>query len=292
LKERNVKKIGVLFLASGIIFGVLSCQGKKNYQGLSLNISFSEEQLSSDLMTDVTYSWKSDSSFSPPDQEFTVYVHFWHKGTLLITDDHLADPSISSWEPEKEYRYSRRVYIPPFIDDLDPEFEGTEEIVISAGIYHASAGGQKTDYSVYRQGYPVYPTPLDRPSVTYTEDWYELEENPDGFLKTSRWTAKEARCVIDNPERDTVLIIKGSSPVDHVQGQIVFFKINDVILDEFVPEGPFFEKTYTIKKELMGNRDEFILLVGVDKTFVPARDIAGSSDGRELGVQIGLVYFH
>jgi hypothetical protein len=71
----------------------------------------------------------------------------------------------------------------------------------------------------------------------------------------------------------------------------VIFKINDSILDEFIPEGSQFEKSYRIKKEILGEADKFYLVISTDKTFIPKQVILRSKDERELGIQISFIYF-
>jgi len=88
-----------------------------------------------------------------------------------------------------------------------------------------------------------------------------------------------------------MLIIRGGVNRDALQDQKVIFKINDLILDEFVAEESYFEKTYNIKKEMLGEGEEFILTVASDKAFVPAELIPDSADERELGMQISFIYF-
>ena len=75
------------------------------------------------------------------------------------------------------------------------------------------------------------------------------------------------------------------------ENQKVIFKINNLILDEFIPEESHFEKSYTIKKEMLGEEDIFYLWICTDKTFVPAKIVPGALDKRELGIQISFIYF-
>ena len=56
-----------------------------------------------------------------------------------------------------------------------------------------------------------------------------------------------------------------------------------LVLDEFIPGEITFEKSYTVKKEMLGDKDEFILTVAVDKTFVPSKVFPQNKDERELG---------
>ena len=125
-------------------------------------------------------------------------------------------------------------------------------------------------------------------NVTIIDD---LEINTDAYLKEWRWTGKEARCIIDNTHRDALMVIKGGVNLEALDEQKIIFKINDLVLDEFIPEESYFEKSYNIKKEMLGEDDEFYLTIVTDKTFVPAKIDPNSSDERELGVQISFIYF-
>jgi hypothetical protein len=87
------------------------------------------------------------------------------------------------------------------------------------------------------------------------------------------------------------LVIKGGVNLEAVKDQKITFKINDLTLDEFIPTDNVFDKSYSIKKEMLGDKDEFNLTVEVDKTFVPAKIIPNSKDERELGIQVSLIYF-
>jgi len=134
----------------------------------------------------------------------------------------------------------------------------------------------------------VVPSPPDTPEIIYEDGWHNQEINPQAFLKQWRWTAKEARCLIDNPHRDALLVIKGGINPQALKEQKVIFKINNLILDEFIPKEDHFEKSYNIKKEMLGENDEFYLTIATDKTFIPAKVL---KDTRELGVQISFIYF-
>ncbi|MEI6613835.1 MAG: hypothetical protein WCL37_02975, partial [Chrysiogenales bacterium] len=52
-----------------------------------------------------------------------------------------------------------------------------------------------------------------------------------------------------------------------------------------------FSREYTISPEQMGVGDEFFLKIESDKVFIPAKVIPGSTDSRELGMQIFFIYF-
>lgn len=280
-----------VLLVAMVALAFFTCKRKARVEGISLKIEFSESTLSDNLITDMEYKWETDDTFVKLSQEYSVFVHFWHKNNLLFQDDHYPQIPTSQWEPEKQYTYSRRIHIPPFIDEFDPEFKGEGTLRLSVGFYSPYDRTGKSKREVLVKKLKVFPPPPDAPEVIYEEGWYDLEINPDAFLKQWRWTAKEGRCIIDNPYRDALLVIKGGINLEALEDQKVIFKINDLILDEFIPQESHFEKSYNIKKEMLDEGEEFYLTVTTDKTFIPAQVLPKSEDERELGVQISFIYF-
>ena len=290
-RKRMKKKISIVFIGFMLALLPFSCQKKAQVKGVNLEVSFSEATPSDNLITDIHYKWKTDKEFQKMDSDYNIFVHFWHKNNMLFQDDYTPEPPTSKWEVGKEYTSTRRIYIPPFIDEFDPQFKGEESLRLSIGFYSPYDRTGKSEVEVYSKKLKVLPPPLDTPEVIYESGWYDLEINPEAYLKQWRWTAKEARCVIDNPRRDALLVIKGGVNLDALDDQKVIFKINDLVLDEFIPEQSEFEKSYNIKKEMLGEKDEFYLIVTSDKTFIPAKVIPNSKDERELGIQISFIYF-
>jgi len=285
------RKILMIFLIGIISVAFFTCKRKAKVKGVSLKVTFSESTLSDYLITDIKYKWRTDDKFEKLNQDYNVYVHFWHKNNMLFQDDHFPELPTSKWEPGKEYTYSRRIYIPPFIDEFDPEFKGEEILKLSVGFFSPYDRTGRSERKISEKKLKVFPPPPDTPEVIYEEGWYDLEIDPDAFLKQWRWIAKEARCIIDNPHRDALLVVKGGINPGALKDQKVIFKINDLILDEFIPEHSNFEKSYNVKKEMLGEGDDFYLTVTSDKTFIPAEVIPNSIDERVLGVQISFIYF-
>lgn len=281
----------VLLLAVLLAFVSFSCQKKAQVKGVELNVGFSEKTLTDNLITNMQYQWKTASDFPGVGKDYTVYVHFWHGNNLLFQDDHIPSVPTSKWEPGKEYTYERRIYIPAFIDEFDPEFKGEETLKLVVGFYNLYDRTGESKREILVKPLKVLPPPPDVPEVIYESGWYDLEVDPDALLKQWRWTAREARCVVDNPRRDALLVIRGAVNKDKLVDQKVIFKINDVTLDEFVPSETVFEKSYNLKKEMLGEKDEFYLVITTDQTFVPAKTYPQSKDERELGLQISFIYF-
>lgn len=285
------RKILTLCLVLIVAISVIGCKKKTVINGLELEILFSEENLSDNLVTDLQYKWKTSSEFVKLNQDFNVFVHFWHKNNLLFQDDHNPEVPVSQWEPEKEYTYTRRIYIPTFIDEFDPNFRGEDSLRLSAGFASPDDTTGDSKQEILVEKLKVFPPPLDTPEVIYEEGWYDLEINPDAYLKQWRWTSQKARCIIDNPHRDALLIIKGGINANAFESQTIIFKINDLTLDEFVPEGGIFEKSYSIKKEMLGDKEEFYLTIETDKFFIPAELSSDTTDDRVLGLQVSFIYF-
>ncbi len=286
------RRTAVAALVIGLIaFASFSCQKKARVKGVEVTVNFSDKTLTDNLITDIQYAWKTGSDFTPVNKDYTVYVHFWHGDNLLFQDDHIPAVPTSKWEPGQEYKYQRRVYIPSFIDEFDPAFKGEEQIRLSVGLYNPYDRTGDASREVLTTRLKVYPPPPDTPEIIYESGWYDPEIDPNAPLKKWRWTGAEGRCIVDNPFRDALLVIRGGVNKEIVPDQKLIFKVNDLILDEFTPDEIIFEKSYTVKKEMLGDKDEFTLAVAVDKTFVPSKVSPQIKDDRELGCQVAYIYF-
>ncbi|MGB7296547.1 MAG: hypothetical protein WBC70_13245 [Candidatus Aminicenantales bacterium] len=286
------KRIAAAVLVIGLIaWTSLSCRQKTQVRGVELAVGFSEKTLTDNLITDVQYTWKTGSDFVPVTKDYTVYVHFWHGDNLLFQDDHVPQVPTSKWEPNQEYKYQRRVFIPSFIDEFDPAFKGEEQVRLIVGLYNPYDRTEDSNREVLATRLKVYPPPRDTPEIIYETGWHYQEIDPNAPLKKWRWTGAEARCIVDNPHRDALLVIRGGVNKDIFADQKVIVKINDLVLDEFIPDEIVFEKSYTVKNELLGDKDEFSLAIAVDKTFIPSQVFPQNKDERELGCQIAFIYF-
>jgi hypothetical protein len=280
-----------LVLAGLLVWSSFSCQKKAQVKGIELVVGFSEKTLSDNLITEIQYDWKTTGDYIRLSKDYTVFAHFWHGNNLLFQDDHTPVVPTSKWEPGQEYKYKRRIYIPSFIDEFDPSFKGEETLRLVVGLYNPYDRTGNSKREIFERKLKVLPPPPDVPEVIYEKGWYDQEIDANAPLKQWRWTSREARCVIDNPRRDALLVIKGGASKEIVPNQKVILRINDLTLDEFVPGETIFEKSYDIKKEMLGEKDEFYLTIVVDPTFIPAKVSAQNKDERELGIQISFIYF-
>lgn len=285
------KSITWAVVLAGLTMFSLNCSRKASAKGVQLEVSFSAKPLSDNLITDMTYRWKTTSDFKKIDRDYYVFVHFWNKTNMLFQDDHIPAVPLNQWEPNKEYTYTRRVYIPSFIDEFDPQFKGQETLKLVVGIYSPFDRTGKSKAEVMNEQLAIMPPPPDTPEIIYESGWFDQESSATSTLKQWRWTGKEARCIVDNPHRDALLVIRGGVNTDAIKDQKIILKINDQVLDEFAAPDGLFDKSYNIKKDMLGTKDEFKLLIGTDKPFVPAKLFPGSKDKRELGVMVSFLYF-
>lgn len=287
-----VKRKGIiLVLMITVALGFLSCQDRTGISGVKLDVNFSEAPLTDRLFVDIQYQWKTKKHFKKISQDHVVYVHFWHRSNLIFYDNHRPKIPTSQWEAGKEYVYTRRIYIPPFIDALDSEFKGAEALRLSVGFFVPVEGSRKELRKIFEKKLKVLSPPLDVLKIVYGSGWYEFEIDPQSYLKRWRWTAKVARCIIDNPRRDALLVIRGGVDKEVFKDQKVIFKIDDWIVDEFIPKRSHFERFYEIKAKKLGEDEEFSLIITTDKTHIPAELDEHPKDRRELGVQISFIYF-
>jgi hypothetical protein len=285
------KKRSPLFFMMAVVVVIVCCSQDSPVRGIEVEVSFSDTPLTDKLYTDIQYTWRMERNFKKIDRNLVAFVHFWHGSNLIFHDNHRPEIPVSTWEPDQEYSYTRRIYIPLFIDALDPEFKGTETLKLSIGLSFPEDKAGKPLKKVYEKKLKVYPPPADTPQIVYEGGWFDFEIDPESYLKRWRWTAKEARCVVGNPRRDALLVIKGGVEKDILKDQKVIFSINDHILEEFIPGKDHFEKFYRIDKEILGEKEQFSLIISTDKTFIPAGINPDTEDERELGVKVSFIYF-
>ena len=281
-----------------IILAVLlvftACGKQDDTEGIKLSIEIQPETITDELYIKMNYEYILTNLFPGLEKEHMVFVHLWRKKheEMLMGDDHFPIKKVTGWKKRDVIKYSRVIFIPKFLDEFDIDFEGYEEIELSAGLYIPKVKDSKK--TLFRKTLNIQAASLNAPEVVYDEGWWQVEtdlkiKKPEE--RTWRWTTKKAICIIENPKKESLLILNGR--VDKIQhkDQKVIFKINDNVLEEFIPEKDAFEKRYVITPEMMGQEDEFSLTIETDKAFIPASVIQGSKDTRELGIRIFRLYF-
>ena len=291
----KLKHISLAFL---IIFFLVSCGKKDGDQiadiGVSLNLELSPSTITDFLYVSMKYEYQLTEDFKILDKDYMVFVHFWkiRSKEMLVQDDHFPEIKTSEWKKGETITYSRMFFIPKFLDELDIDFEGFEEIRLQVGLYDPKNPEEKM--ILFSKVLNVQPASINAPDIIFSEGWNEEEmnlTNPDPVYRAWRWTTKKAECIIENPKRDSILLIKGGLYKSIYQDQKIMININGNPLDEFVSDDVFFEKKYTLTTEQMGSEPEFRLTLETDKTFIPSNLDPQKNDNRILGIQVFLLYF-
>jgi len=272
------------------------CGKKVDRQGIDLQLKLTPASITDSLYLKMDYEFKTAKDFKKLNNDYSVFVHFWRVNSkeMLLQDDHLPLKKTSEWGQNDQLKYSRILFIPQFLNEFDVDFEGYEEIKLTVGLYNLKATGKENPIVLFEKKINIQPASFNAPEIVYDEGWNGLETDVnanDSFHRSWRWTMAKSVCIIENPKKECTLIIKGGVNKTVFPDQKITLKINDSLLEEFIPTEGIFSREYTISPEQMGGEDEFFLKIETDKVFVPAKTIPGSSDSRELGMQIFFIYF-
>lgn len=287
-------KSKILLALVPIVLLTVFCGKKADHKGVVLNVALSPETVTDSLFLNMDLEFKTSSDFKKLSGDYSVFVHFWRVNSkeMLLQDDHAPVKSSADWTANDSIRYSRTVFIPQFLNEFDVDFEGYEELRLTAGLYNSKT--QEEPLVLFEKKINIQPASIVSPEIVYDEGWNEIEtdvNSKDPFLRNWRWTTAKSTCIIENPKKECTLLIKGGVNKAVYPDQKLTLKINDAPLDEFIPAEGYFSKEYTITPQLMGADDEFSLKFETDKVFFPDKIIPNSKDNRELGAQIFFIYF-
>lgn len=289
----RIKEIIVLFLT---LIMLISCGKKWDNKGVQLNLEISPAVITDFLFIKMNYTFEVTDKFVGLDKDYSIFVHFWRTQNreMLLGDDHKPPKTTREWKKGDKITYSRKLFIPKFLEEIDIDFEGYEEIKLTVGLYDPVMKGEEDKIILFQKVIEVKPASFNAPEIVYSEGWNNLETDlkiEDSRWRKWRWTTQKAVCIIENPKKESTLIIRGGVDKNIVKEQKVIFKINDQVLDDFIPESAKFEKQYNIIPEQMGSDYEFKFTIETNQVFVPAEFDPNRTDKRELGVQIYFLYF-
>jgi hypothetical protein len=286
--------IGIILLLAAVVVFLSVCSKDADTKGVKLNLTLLPETITDSLYVKMNYEFVLSDEFEGLNQDYRIFVHFWRvkNKEMLLVDDHQPGKKIGEWKKGDKFTYSRKVFIPRFLDEFDIDFEGYEVVKLTTGLYDPKIEGSKI--ILFQESLNIQSASLNAPEIVYDEGWHQSEtdlkvKNKDE--RTWRWTAKNAVCIIENPKKDCLLKIRGGVDKAKFEDQKVIFKINEKVLEEFIPDTSKFEKEYIVTPDMMGQEDEFTFTIETDKTFVPSALNPEVDDDRELGVQVFFLYF-
>lgn len=286
-------KLKIAWAILPILLLAPSCGGKADRRGVDLSLTLAPATVTDSLFLKLDFDFKTKADFKKLDSGYRVFVHFWRMNSkeMLLQDDHLPVKDTGAWTANDHVRYSRTVFIPQFLNEFDVDFEGYEEIKLSAGLYKPDS--QEKPIPLFEKKLNVQPASINAPEIVYDEGWNEIETDASAkepFTKSWRWTTVRSVCVIENPKKECTLLIKGGVNKNVLPDQKLSLKLNGALLEEFVPDA-LFTREYTVTPEMMGNAEEFTLEFLCDKVFIPNKIYPDSKDNRELGMQLFFLYF-
>ncbi|HEU4938365.1 MAG TPA: hypothetical protein VFT39_18035 [Vicinamibacterales bacterium] len=221
-----------------------------------------------------------------PDAKFNtdywVFVHVLDPtGELLWTDDHLPNPSTSTWKPGQTVEYTRTVFVPnyPYIG----------EALVRLGLYDRASSNRLAlnAQQVSRREYLVAKFQLQPQSenifLIYKDGWHPAEVATDNAASEWQWTKKTATISFKNPKKDSTFYLDFDARTDlFTPPQKVTLKIGDQTMTTFAADNRERKLlTFPITAAQLGNGDMTELVIDTDRTFSP-----GSGDVRELGIRV------
>jgi hypothetical protein len=270
------------------------CGGKADRQGIDLVMTLTPETVTDSLFFKMDFDFTTAADFKKLAADRSVFVHFWRVNSkeMLLQDDHQPPKNTGAWIANDRIHYARTVFIPQFLNEFDVDFEGYEEMKLSVGLYDPK--GLEQPIVLFEKKINIQPASINAPEIVYDEGWNEIETDiqaKEPFTNSWRWTTAKSVCIIENPKKEYTLIIKGGVNKTVLPDQKLTLKLNGAVLDEFIPEGMYFSKEFTVTPEMLGEADEFSLEFLCDKVFFPDKVFPDSKDNRELGAQIFFIYF-
>lgn len=287
-------KLKFVWLLFPIIVATSFCGKKSDRKEIDLAMTLAPETVTDSLYFKMDYEFKTTPAFKKLTADYSIFVHFWRVNSkeMLLQDDHQPLKSTGTWTANDRIRYSRVVFIPQFLNEFDVDFEGYEEMKLTIGLVNPKAPEQPIN--LFEKKINIQPASISAPEIVYDEGWNEIETDvnaKDPFYRSWRWTTAKSICIIENPKKECTLIIRGGVNKAAFQDQKLTFKINETLLDEFIPAEGKYSREYTVTPQMMGDADEFSLKFECDKVFSPDKVFPNSKDNRELGAQIFFLYF-
>jgi len=270
------------------------CGSKIEQKGITLQVNMTPERLSDNLFVKMNYITVLTDEFTPLSTDMSMFVHFWRKKTkeMIVQDDYFPINPTSTWKKGDTISNSRVIFIPRFFNEYAFDYKKEETVRLTIGLVNPKTPDQKI--TLLQKDLKIESASDIAPAIFHDIGWHQPEENPKAeTLEDSkwRWTTQKAICIIENPRKKYDLRISGRVNNEILKEQTVIFKINDTVLDQFIPDSYKFSKIYTISPEMMGELEEFQLTIETDKSFIPSQVSQESKDDRELGVQIYFLYF-
>ena len=229
-------------------------------------------------------------TFEPLSEDYRVFLQMLDQNEVLLwSADHSPPVPTTAWRPGQSIEYTQHVRVPayPYIGPA----------IVAVGLRSPVSGerlalaGDDLGELAYRVA-TLTLEPQDESSfVMYEEGWHQMEF--DLFDQTSwRWSTDRAVLSFRNPRRTARLLLElqGRPNLFDVPQQLTLVvagrTLDEVTLDVESPVRLEYEMTVAD----LGEADDVLVELLVDRTFEPAALDSSVSDTRELGVRLVDVY--
>ena len=240
---------------------------------------------------DMRYEWTPASDFSPPADDYKVFVHIVDpEGNIVMQDDHYPPVPTSQWQPGETVSYQHWLYPhdespPEHLDFYIGLYDGESAEQVKVPVKWENALNERPRVhrlTIRREDLSGQPVRV--------EGWHGKESpNPE---QSWYWMERRSVSAFDNPRGPAILHLRIHCPVGEVGGaQTVTISVGDteVTTLEVTDATPFTERI-EVPASVMGDGDWIELTIAVDKWFVPAELDPESQDKRELGLQVFGLY--
>ena len=286
-----LKFIGLVAITFVLLWPVFSCGQKLPLPGLEISVSFSDKNLSDNLLTSLKVKFITTSDFKSPGQDYELVVEA-SAGQKILFQKKLPLPwPVSRWEANRVYEASGFIYFPPFIDFFShPTGQGWP---VDFRLYLESPQNRQNIIVVYQRQLKLSPCPPDVPDIVFLDGWVVVRrpEVSSDRLQVERWAGSEAFCWLKNPQRPALLMLKGSLPANRPEGQKVVIALEGKVLEEFETSGPGFEKIYQLAASDLGQKDGLTLTIKVNKTLKVKDIYPDLEDDQPVGFRLETIYF-
>jgi len=286
-----LKFIGLVAITFVLLWPVFSCGQKLPLPGLEISVSFSDKNLSDNLLTSLKVKFITTSDFKSPGQDYELVVEA-SAGQKILFQKKLPLPwPVSRWEANRVYEASGFIYFPPFIDFFShPTGQGWP---VDFKLYLESPQNRQNIIVVYQRQLKLSPCPPDVPDIVFLDGWVVVRrpEVSSDRLQVERWAGSEAFCWLKNPQRPALLMLKGSLPANRPEGQKVVIALEGKVLEEFETSGPGFEKIYQLAASDLGQKDGLTLTIKVNKTLKVKDIYPDLEDDQPVGFRLETIYF-
>jgi hypothetical protein len=199
-------------MSIGIAALSLSCRAPRPSvvpEDMTLHVDVTPKRLPAGGPLAVSYAWEVGPAARRLSREYRAFVHFVDpEGILLFSDDHVPEPSVTTWEPGRTYAYRRVV--------LSSPFPHTGVVTVLAGLFPASGPGERLALrgrELKQRAYRVdqiFLLPRDRDLEPACDGLYGPESSAGAPLAVARFLKRETTCSFRNPGEDVVVFVHGT----------------------------------------------------------------------------------